>query len=57
MICQTHNLKVAVTRLQPIYLIKSITYIALKEFNFLCFKPDNDYRVINNVFNVIQTRK
>ena len=58
---QAHNLNVEVSPpLQRIYSIKLITYIALKEFNFLVFlrfKPDNDYRLINNVFIVIQTHK
>ena len=58
---QAHNLNVEVSQpLQRIYSIKLITYIALKEFNFLvflCFKPDNDYRLINKVFIVIQTHK
>ena len=61
MICQDHYLKVEVSPpLQPIYFIKSISNIVFKELNFLeflCFKSNKDYRVINNVFIVIQTHK
>ena len=58
--CQAHNLKVVVSppatnlfdKINNLYCPQKIQF-----FGFFCFKPDSDYRVINNVFNVIQTHK
>ena len=52
--CQAHNLKVVGSNPTPAtnYLIKSISNKMLKNFvfgAFLCFKPNNNYRVINKV--------
>ena len=57
--CQAHNLKVVGSNPTPAtnYSIKSKTYTTSKisVFGvFLCFKPDNDYRVINKVINARQ---